>query len=162
MVDKKKEWFYNVNQPFFWFEKSGWPQKKIQVCRTTFLETLFYTFLEKWLQNKWSSVSIHSKLLNKINMPFLWKLQDLTLSVTGFPAICDCFLTSKWGKSWLLDFLFLYAVLNCFSLYWLQHTGSSCLMQISLLRISLLRFFRTITKIWLMRFYGLFILLLHT
>ena len=32
-------------------------------------------------------------------------------------------------------------------------------MRISLLRISLLRFFKTITKIRLMRFYGLFILL---
>ena len=38
-----------------------------------------------------------------------------------------------------------------------KYTGSSCLM-----RISLLRFFKTITKIWLMRFYGLFILLLRT
>ena len=34
-------------------------------------------------------------------------------------------------------------------------------MRISLLRISLLRFFKTITKILLMRFYGLFILLLR-
>jgi hypothetical protein len=41
-------------------------------------------------------------------------------------------------------------------------TGSSRLMRISLLRISLLRFFKTIIKIWLMRFYGLFILLLRT
>ena len=41
-------------------------------------------------------------------------------------------------------------------------TGSSRLMRISLLRISLLRFFKTITKIWLMRFYGLFILLMRT
>ena len=41
-------------------------------------------------------------------------------------------------------------------------TGGSRLMQISLLRISLLWFFKTITKIWLMRFYGLFILLLRT
>ena len=41
-------------------------------------------------------------------------------------------------------------------------TGSSCLMRISLLRISLLLFFKTITKIWLMRFYGLSILLLRT
>ena len=41
-------------------------------------------------------------------------------------------------------------------------TGSSCLMQISLLRILLLRFFKTITKIWLMPFYGLLILLLRT
>jgi hypothetical protein len=59
---------------FFWFEKSGWPEKKvglyckstffqvgekwltrkkIRVWRTTFLEPLFYTFLEKWLQIKW-------------------------------------------------------------------------------------------------------------
>ena len=43
-----------------------------------------------------------------------------------------------------------------------ESTGSSRLMRISLLRISLLRFFKTITKIWLMRFYGLFILLLRT
>ena len=43
-----------------------------------------------------------------------------------------------------------------------RNTGSSRLMRISLLRISLLRFFKTITKIWLMRFYGLFILLLRT
>ena len=41
-------------------------------------------------------------------------------------------------------------------------TGSSRLMRISLLRILLLRIFKTIVKIWLMRFYGLFILLLHT
>ena len=41
-------------------------------------------------------------------------------------------------------------------------TGGSRLMRISLLRISLLRFFKTVTKIWLMRFYGLFILLLRT
>ena len=43
-----------------------------------------------------------------------------------------------------------------------EYTGSSRLMRISLLWISLLRFFKTITKIWLMRFYGLFILLLRT
>ena len=42
------------------------------------------------------------------------------------------------------------------------HTGSSRLMRISLLRISLVWFFKTITKIWLMRFYGLFVLLLRT
>ena len=33
-------------------------------------------------------------------------------------------------------------------------------MRISLLRISLLQFFKTITKIWLMPFYGLFVLLI--
>ena len=29
--------------------------REIRVCRTTFLEPLFYSFLEKWLQNKWSN-----------------------------------------------------------------------------------------------------------
>ena len=41
-------------------------------------------------------------------------------------------------------------------------TGDPRLMRILLLRISLLRFFKTNTKIWLMRFYGLFILLVRT
>ena len=49
VVDQKKRWFYTINPHFFWFEKSGWPEKKIRVCRTTTT-----TFLEKWLQNKWS------------------------------------------------------------------------------------------------------------
>ena len=43
-----------------------------------------------------------------------------------------------------------------------EYTGSSYLMRFSLLRISLMRFFKTISKIWLMRFYGLLILLLPT
>ena len=47
-----------------WFKKYGsrnlvrekWlTRKKNWVCRTTFLEQLFYTFLEKCLQNKWST-----------------------------------------------------------------------------------------------------------
>ena len=60
-----------------WFEKSGWPEKKvilyykstffqvgekwltrkkkIRVWLTTFLEPLFFVFLEKWLQIKWLS-----------------------------------------------------------------------------------------------------------
>ena len=41
-------------------------------------------------------------------------------------------------------------------------TGSSRLMGISSPQISLLPLFKTITKIWVMRFYGLFILLLRT
>ena len=44
-----------------WFEKSGSrkvvdEKKKIRVSGTTFLETLFNTFLEKWLQIKCSTV----------------------------------------------------------------------------------------------------------
>ena len=37
-------------------------QKIIWVCWTTFLEPLFYTFLEKWLQNKWSIVCVYFEL----------------------------------------------------------------------------------------------------
>ena len=55
MVDQKKRWFYTINPHFFRLEKSGWPEKKIRVCRTTFLKPLFYTFLDMWLQNKWSN-----------------------------------------------------------------------------------------------------------
>ena len=43
-----------------------------------------------------------------------------------------------------------------------RSTGSSRLMLISLLQISSLRFFKTISKIWLMQSYGLFILLPRT
>ena len=42
----EKRWFYTLDLAFFRLEKSGWPEKKIRVCRTTFLEPLFYTFLE--------------------------------------------------------------------------------------------------------------------
>ena len=39
----KKRWFYSIDLAFFRLEKSGWPEKKIRVCRTSFLEPLFYT-----------------------------------------------------------------------------------------------------------------------
>ena len=47
------KWFFKLG--FFFLVREKWlTRKKIQVCRTTFLEPLFYTFLEKWLQIKWS------------------------------------------------------------------------------------------------------------
>ena len=52
VVDQKKRWFCNINSHFFRLEKSGWPEKKIRVWRTTFLEPLFYTFPEMRSQNK--------------------------------------------------------------------------------------------------------------
>ena len=65
-----------------WFVKSGSrkvvdQKKKIWVCRTTFLKPLFYTFLEKWLQNKWSNGStlsylyLYSPLVSQ-SIFFLW------------------------------------------------------------------------------------------
>ena len=55
-----------------WFVKSGWPEKKVVLYhksmrnlvweklltrkkKSEFAEPLFYIFLEKWLQNKWSN-----------------------------------------------------------------------------------------------------------
>ena len=39
---------------FFFLVREKWlPRQKVLVCRTTFLEPLFYTFLETWLQIKW-------------------------------------------------------------------------------------------------------------
>ena len=37
VVDQKKGWFYAIDLAFFRLEKSGWPEKNIRVCRTTFL-----------------------------------------------------------------------------------------------------------------------------
>ena len=42
--------------PFFLVREKWLTRKKVRVCRTTFLEPLFYTFLEKWLQIKCSTV----------------------------------------------------------------------------------------------------------
>ena len=47
-------------------------KKKIRVWRTTFLEPLFYTFLEKWLQIKW---------LNAISNWSLGSFNELEISV---------------------------------------------------------------------------------
>ena len=76
-----------ILQPLFqksvekWFQKSGsansdlffWsttflePDFSNQISRTTFPEPLFYTFLEKWLQIKWSSEYTKISLTNKNN-----------------------------------------------------------------------------------------------
>ena len=77
----REKWFCKL-WFFFWFEKSGWlekqvglyyksiffsglrkvvDQEKIWVCRTSFLEPVFYTFLEKWLQIKWSLGCLNQK-----------------------------------------------------------------------------------------------------
>ena len=52
--------------------------------------------------------------------------------------------------------------MELFPTYSIKSTEGSRLMRISIVRISLLRLIQTITKICLMRFYVLFILLLHS
>ena len=61
MVDQKNRWVYTINPPLFRLEKSGSASsdffsglRKVvdQEKKSEFAEPLFYTFLEKWLQNK--------------------------------------------------------------------------------------------------------------
>ena len=50
----KKMWIYSISPPFFLstiFLESDFSN---QISRTRFLDPHFYTFLEKWLQIKWS------------------------------------------------------------------------------------------------------------
>ena len=60
MVDQKnvglyyKSTFFQVGENSDLVGEKWLTRKKIRVCRTTFLEPLFYIFLEKWLQIKWS------------------------------------------------------------------------------------------------------------
>ena len=56
VVDQKNRWVYTIKPPFFWSTTFLEPDFSNQISRTTFLEPLFYTFLETWLQNKWLSV----------------------------------------------------------------------------------------------------------
>ena len=52
VIDQKKKVGLYYKSTFFQVREKWLARKKIWVCRTTFLEPLFYTFLEKWLQIK--------------------------------------------------------------------------------------------------------------
>ena len=56
LTRKKGGFILKTNQLFSGSRKVV-DQKKNRFCRTTFLAPLFYTFLQTWLQNKWSLVS---------------------------------------------------------------------------------------------------------
>ena len=73
VIDQKNRWVYAINPSFsglrkvilqtrifFLVREKKLTRKKIRVCRTTFLEPLFYTLLEKWLQIKWST-GLHTR-----------------------------------------------------------------------------------------------------
>ena len=49
-LEPEKRWIYSIKPPF-----SGQPLFLNQISWTRFLKPLFYTFLEKGLQNKWST-----------------------------------------------------------------------------------------------------------
>ncbi len=63
-----EKWFCKLGF-FFLVNHFSRTTKKIWVCRTTFLEPLFYTFLEKWLQIKWSTDLFFGK---DFNPRFVW------------------------------------------------------------------------------------------
>ena len=79
-----------------WLEKSGWPEKKIRVCRTTLLEPLFYTFLEKWSQNKWSNAFSFSWVTN-----FSFKHFPI-VTINNYNGLCGgqsvCYFFYYWSK----------------------------------------------------------------
>ena len=64
-LQPEKRWIYGIKPPFFLVNHFSSTRKKIRVCKTTFLQPeknpslqnhfSRTTFLEKWLQNKWSS-----------------------------------------------------------------------------------------------------------
>ena len=51
-----EKWFSKLGS-FFWLTTFLKPDFLNQISWTTFLKPLFYTYIEKWLQNKWSIVN---------------------------------------------------------------------------------------------------------
>ena len=85
VVDQKKRWFYTINPHFFRLEKSGWPEKKIRVWRTTFLKPLFYTFPEIRSQNKRSTTGPEQSFPWEVFLTGknLFSLQGTTILIAG-------------------------------------------------------------------------------
>ena len=110
------------------------------LVRTWFLQALKFKMEQDKKSSLWKSI---------------FQNRNFKIQVQGVLALCEFHYCE-------FHYCGFSKLLPKFGFCYFMDTGSSCLMRISLLRISLLRFFKTITKIWLMRFYGLFILLLRT
>ena len=70
MVDQKKGGFIPQIQLFSGWRKVVDQKKKSEFEKTTFLEPLFYTFLEQWLQNKWSMGILEMDFERILSVPF--------------------------------------------------------------------------------------------
>ena len=64
---------------------SGQPLFSNQISQTRFLEPLFYTFLEKWLQIKWSTGNLLLKLTDQISYT-VQQLSNLTQSLQSLTS----------------------------------------------------------------------------
>ena len=126
---KSKSIFQRFNLSMAW-EKNMCRTYPSMTCRFYFHT---YQFFLRWLYSwEWSTSKVNDliffcKKLDQIRMSFIVQVRffysnDLYLSAAKYESEVN------------------------------HSTGGSRLMRISLLRISLLRFFKTITKIWLMRF----------
>ena len=75
-------------------------KKKIWVCRTTFLELLFYTFLEYWLQNKWSNecnaMSGNSNREDGLSCRHRREWVKMKLSIQIIPILALCGVCLLW------------------------------------------------------------------
>jgi hypothetical protein len=124
-------WITGIHPPFFWSTTFLEPEKKNpslknhfsrprfhkpdflnQISWIRFLEPLFYTFLEKWLQIKWfiirSSNVEHFLTVDKNNfgnkIHTISKLFGLFVTRTSFSFVwCRLFLW-KWNGNWLCNF----------------------------------------------------------
>ena len=88
--------YSNPKLPFFGSDQLGWwpmgwtwtPSN--QISRTRFLEPLFYTFLEKWLQIKWSITHFLYKLA-PCPSSFLCYLLVALINVRLFTSLYLCY-----------------------------------------------------------------------
>ena len=81
VVDQKKvDLYYKLPYFWFWFEKSGWPEKKSE-----FAKPLFYTFLEKWLQIKCLNVFCKYPQIRE-TVPWTSQLFQMILIATDISA----------------------------------------------------------------------------
>ena len=110
------------------------PDFSNQISRTSFLEPLFYTYLEKWLQNKWfngktlgecsnlTSILIHfsfRKSRERKRNVFFYNQSTYKLHVGGlFPYIIDytraelrkIYIASKWLLVWFCIKIIVYII----------------------------------------------------
>ena len=124
----------------------------------------FFFLLYQLIKQSWfpTLTVISSQLSISLRNPYTYTQWVERLACPTIVWVWSTFFFFFRGKfSWSILFSFFGHFILGSKPFW-RRTGGSRLMRISLLPISLLRFFKTITKIWLMRFYGLFILLLRT
>ena len=87
---------------FFWSTTFLEPDLLNQISQTRFLKPIFYTFLEKWLQNKWSNATHwlklqHSDWKENLVKDLFWQIKFLTGHVIFNGAYNEIFQLKTYG-----------------------------------------------------------------